>query len=97
MKVVIDISEYNMEWIKNGCSIPPEINTVIAESIIDGEEYTLEPQWVSCNDRLPWTCNNVLLRLSNGEEMIGHREGFRWYVGRNPLIHENVVEWRPLS
>ena len=38
MKYIIDISEYNKEWINNAYSIPDEINTAIAESIIYAEQ-----------------------------------------------------------
>ena len=37
MKLVINISEYNAEWIRNAYGIPQEINTEIAESIINGK------------------------------------------------------------
>ena len=37
MKLVIDISKYNREWIKNGYKIPQEINLDIARAIVEGE------------------------------------------------------------
>lgn len=37
MRFVIDISEYDKEWIGNACGIPQEINTKIAEAIINAE------------------------------------------------------------
>ncbi len=37
MKLVIDISEYNREWINNGYKIPQEINSDIARAIAEGE------------------------------------------------------------
>ena len=36
MKIVIDIEDYDREWIANGYHIPDEINRKIAEAIIDG-------------------------------------------------------------
>lgn len=42
MKLVIDISEYNREWINNGYRIPEEINQDITRAIVDGEP--LEPE-----------------------------------------------------
>ena len=38
MRLIIDISEYNAEYIKNAYGIPQDINTVIAESIINGKQ-----------------------------------------------------------
>lgn len=37
MKITIDISEYNIEWIRNAYSIPSEISIEIAEAIINGD------------------------------------------------------------
>ena len=36
MQMVIDIEDYDREWIANGYHIPDEINRKIAEAIIDG-------------------------------------------------------------
>jgi hypothetical protein len=36
MKIVIEIGDYDREWIANGYHIPREINRKIAEAIIDG-------------------------------------------------------------
>lgn len=36
MQIVIDISEYDKEWITNSYHIPDEINQKIAETIING-------------------------------------------------------------
>lgn len=44
MKIAINISEYDQEWIRNAYGIPAEINTVIAEAIISGKEL------VKCKD-----------------------------------------------
>lgn len=35
VKIIIDIDEYDYEWIKNAYAIPNEINIKIAESIIN--------------------------------------------------------------
>lgn len=50
MKLVIDISDYNAEWIRNAYGIPQEININIAESIINAEPYS---DWISVTERLP--------------------------------------------
>ena len=36
MKIVIDIEDYDREWIANGYRIPDEINSKIADAIIIG-------------------------------------------------------------
>lgn len=36
MKLVIDISEYDREWIKNTFGIPQDIDVAIAQAIING-------------------------------------------------------------
>ena len=36
MQIVIEISDYDKEWITNGVYIPDEINRKIAEAIING-------------------------------------------------------------
>jgi len=36
MQIVIDITDYDREWITNGYYIPNEINGKIAEAIING-------------------------------------------------------------
>ncbi len=38
MNLVIDISEYNAEYIKNAYGIPQDINMIIAEAIINGKQ-----------------------------------------------------------
>lgn len=38
MKLLINISEYNAEYIKNTYGIPQDINVVIAEAIISGKQ-----------------------------------------------------------
>ena len=38
MRLIIDISEYNAEYIKNAYGIPQDINMIIAESIINGKK-----------------------------------------------------------
>ena len=38
MRLIIDISEYNAEYIKNAYGIPQDINMIIAESIINGKQ-----------------------------------------------------------
>lgn len=36
MEIIINIEDYDREWITNGYHIPDEINGKIAEAIIDG-------------------------------------------------------------
>lgn len=36
MQIVIDISDYDKEWVTNGVYIPDEINRRIAKAIING-------------------------------------------------------------
>ena len=38
MKIIIDISDYDREWIHNAWSIPQELDTKIAEAIVNGVE-----------------------------------------------------------
>lgn len=38
MKLIIDISEYDREWIKNTYGIPQDIDVAIARAIINGKE-----------------------------------------------------------
>ena len=42
MKIIIDISEHDKEWITNGYSIPQELNTEIAKKIIEAEPLPLD-------------------------------------------------------
>jgi hypothetical protein len=53
MRLVVDISEYDNEWIKNAYEIPQEINTKIADAIINAEPLKPEPQWI------PWNTGNL--------------------------------------
>ena len=38
MRLIIDRSEYNVEYIKNAYGVPQDINMVIAEAIINGKQ-----------------------------------------------------------
>ena len=54
MRIVIDISEYDKEWIGNAYGIPQDINTKIAEAIINAEPCQPEPHWIPVTeDTLP--------------------------------------------
>lgn len=55
MKFVIDISEYDKEWIGNTYGIPQDINTKIAEAIINAEPCQPEPQYKT-NYGFMWLC-----------------------------------------
>lgn len=58
MKIVIDISEYDREWIRNAYNIPQEIIIGIAEAIIDGKELpnaiTERGKWISEEYQKGW-------------------------------------------
>ena len=55
MKFVIDISEYDKEWIGNTYGIPQDINIKIAEAIINAEPCQPEPQYKT-NYGFMWLC-----------------------------------------
>ena len=38
MKLIVDISEYDYEYIKNAYGVPQDINTAVAEAIINGKQ-----------------------------------------------------------
>lgn len=42
MQIVIEISDYDKEWITNGYCIPEEINMEIAKAIINGISFSKE-------------------------------------------------------
>ena len=45
MKIVIDISEYNIEWIKNTFGVPEDIDVAIARAIVNGVPLSeIEPE-----------------------------------------------------
>ena len=58
MKFVIDISEYDKEWIGNIYGIPQDINTKIAEAIINAKPCQPEPHEIGYDD-----CANALLKM----------------------------------
>ena len=91
MKLVIDISGYNAEWIRNAYGIPQEINTNIAESIINAEPYS---DWVPVTERLP---------EENGEYLCQEKQGFLYVDAWNGEYWECadsalgiVIAWMPL-
>lgn len=50
MKLIIDISEYNQEWIRNTYGIPQDIDVCIARAIMNGVPYESERKrgkWVN--------------------------------------------------
>ena len=89
MKLVIDISDYNAEWIRNAYSIPQEINTNIAESIINAEPYS---DWIPVTERLPEVGQRVLAQQKDGSSRAcrcidgGH---LAWF-------YADTVAWMPL-
>lgn len=55
MRIVIDILEYDKEWIGNAYGIPQDINTKIAEAIINAEPCQSELQYKT-NYGFMWLC-----------------------------------------
>lgn len=82
MKLIIDISDYNAEWIKNAYGIPQEINTNIAESIINAEPYL---DWIPVTEKLPEKSGVYTVTDSKGDVVrfvfITHSDSSRkyWY------------------
>ncbi len=50
MKLLIEITEYNKEWIENASEIPQEISAEIADAICNGEPKT---GWIPVSEGLP--------------------------------------------
>lgn len=53
MKLIIDISEYDQEWIRNTYGIPQDIDVTIARAIMNGETYEPERKkgkWIDMGD-----------------------------------------------
>ena len=63
MKFVIDISEYDKEWIGNIYGIPQDINTKIAEAIINAEPCQPEPHWIPVEQDLPEKSGEYLVTV----------------------------------
>ena len=57
MKLIIDIDEYDLEWIRNGYCIPLELNEKMTEMIING--IPLDDIWAEIEEK-------VLESLSDG-------------------------------
>lgn len=51
MKLLIEITEYNKEWIENASEIPQEISAEIANAIRCGKSNDYE--WIPVSERLP--------------------------------------------
>lgn len=82
MRVVIDISEHDKEWIGNAYGIPQDINTKIAEAIINAEPCHPEPHWILMKERLPSEGELVLLgdadeNMTTGR-LIRTDDGYKW-------------------
>lgn len=69
MRLVIDISEYDKEWIGNAYCIPQDINTKIAEAIINAEPCQPEPHWI------PVTENCGCDLMDNEEVLVFQKDG----------------------
>lgn len=98
MRYVINISEYDKEWIKNAYEIPQEINTKIADAIISAEPLELKPHWTKCSKSLPKvndlyvvTCDNGHSRWSDAAEYSERHGGWRY-----GLHSDDVIAWMPL-
>jgi len=97
MKIVIDISEYDKQWIGNAYGIPQDINTKIAEAIINAEPCQPELHWIPVTERLPDNSRNVLITSKGGVSMA-------WYNGsyfeKGASTHhrkmKTVTAWREL-
>lgn len=88
MKLVIDISDYNAEWIRNAYGIPQEININIAESIINAEPYS---DWIPVTERLPEVKQKVLVQYAD-ESMATKRCND---AGHLTWFYSNAVAWMP--
>lgn len=89
MKLVIDISDYNAEWIRNAYGIPQEINTNIAESIINAEPYS---EWVPVTERLPEEEGCYLVTVKNDHERRYSKTA--WYSGDGWFARQDIIAWR---
>ena len=91
MKLVIDISNYNAEWIRNAYSIPQEINTSIAESIINAELYS---DWIPVMERLPKENGCYLVSVKNDHERRYSKTA--WFEKNTWFARQNIIAWMPL-
>ena len=92
MKLVIDISGYNAEWIRNAYGIPQEININIAESIINAEPYS---DWIPvAEEGLPKESGSYQVTTAHGKVVT-------YVFGTDSISsHEywkrSVLAWKPL-
>ena len=91
MKLVIDISDYNAEWIRNAYSIPQEINTNIAESIINAEPYS---DWIPVTERLPEENGCYLVSVKNDHERRYSKTA--WFGKDTWFARQDIIAWMPL-
>lgn len=75
MKLLIDISEYNAEYIKNAYGIPQDINMIIAEAIINGKQIP--------------TPHGRLIDADKLEK--GFKRAIRTYLPKDPTRHMDIV------
>ena len=94
MRLVIDISEHDKEWIGNAYGIPQDINTKIAEAIINAEPCQPEPHEIGYDD-----CANALLKmwmddvLTDGEYYrIANKLNVKWGKVELPEPYKGVTE-----
>lgn len=65
-KRLIQISKHDFEWISNAWKIPDELNSKIAEAIIDSEEISDDElgEWVDDGDPCTIICSKCGYRVN---------------------------------
>ena len=90
MKIVINISKYDRDWIRNAYEIPAGINTIIAEAIINGETEDEDDNAKIESGSIPRirlinALSKIIMHEPEGiEEAIklkAYIEAFRWILG----------------
>ena len=64
MRLIIDISEYNAEYIRNTYRVPQDINMVIAEAIINGKQIPTPHGRLADLDKMIndfWDCDSMII------------------------------------
>ena len=87
MRLIIDISEYNVEYIKNAYGIPQDINMIIAEAIINGKQIPTPHGRLIDADALKETLDYYIREANWGDEV---NKGLRW-VKDEFINSENTV------
>lgn len=95
MRLVIDISEYDKEWIGNTYGIPQDINTKIAEAIINAEPYQPEPHWIPVTERLPENGRQVLVYARSVHYALAKYDEMREADGTYKKQWVTFDAWKP--